>query len=168
MRLAVLILSGCCLAGCGTSTPQQCLPYAFHQQGGDRGHVASCSDPTCGNGLNPPTAGPHCGSTLACRVFTAEQSRCTWVHNLEHGHAVLLYNCPSGCPEIVAGLQAIYDASPSPKRMIVAPDPNIPTAVAAVVWGWSWTGDTADATAIGCLLAHQDEEAPERGLGCAP
>ncbi len=164
-------LSGLALAlwwvGCSNPEDARCAAYSFVHQGGGNNHVASCGDPSCGNGINPPTAGQHCGSTSTCRVHQTEVGRCLWIHNLEHGHAVLAYNCPEGCPELVADLQAIWDAAPSPKRMLITPDPNLPTRVAAVVWGYSHSADTVDAEAIGCLLQHQDEEAPEAGLGCS-
>jgi hypothetical protein len=120
----------------------------------------------CGDGQNPPTSGDHCGSTLSCRVHATEQNRCVWLHNLEHGHAVFLYNCPEGCPEIVASLDALrQDAG---LRAVVAPDSRIPNRVAALLWRRSWVSDTVDPRAVRCLLKHQDAEAPEPGLSCQP
>jgi hypothetical protein len=132
-------------------------------------HLASCDDPACGNGANPPLGGDHCPTTLACRVYDTAQPRCNWIHNLEHGHAVLAYNCPSGCPEIVQELNDIWSArqgDTQKRRIILTPDPDLPMKVAAIVWGFGWQGDTVNSGAIDTVLTHQDEEAPEKLLGC--
>lgn len=135
-------------------------------------HLSTCEALNCGNEVNPPTGGPHCDDQLACRVYTTEQSRCKWVHNLEHGHAVLAYNCPAGCPEVVEALQAIRDELPvsanGARRIILIPDAKLPSRVAAIVWGWSYVSDNVDVAAIRCLLSYQDVDAPEAFLSCAP
>lgn len=134
----------------------------------DNSHVASCTDESkCGNGMEPPPGGPHCSSTLACRVFTTPQGRCQYIHNLEHGHLVLAYNCPSGCDDVVQELRGIHAAAASPKRVIVTPDPLLKTRVAAMVWGHTWAGDTVDLAKIRAVQDQQDRDAPEAGLGCA-
>lgn len=132
-------------------------------------HLASCTDPACGNGANPPLGGDHCPSWLPCRVYDLEQPRCEWIHNLEHGHAVFAYNCPSGCPELVTQLTDLWSArqgSVQARRTLVTPDPSLPKKLAVVVWGFGWQGDTFDAAAVDVVLSHQDEEAPEKLLGC--
>lgn len=171
VRFTVLFACLALASACGSSTtpdqPKDCSAVALnHVAGGATTHVASCDDPSaCGNGQNPPTGGPHCSTPLNCRSFSSEQKVCSWVHNLEHGHAVLLYNCPDGCPDIVDGLNQLrLDRT----RVLITPDSSLPTKVGAVVWGYSWTGDAFDANAINCLLTHQDEEAPEAGLSCSP
>src|SRR5689334_4317457 len=98
MRLPRALLLLMAVAGCGSTTTPPADPGCDslgvkHIEGGATTHLSSCSDPACGNGANPPTGGPHCATPLACQNFTAEQPVCNWVHNLEHGHLVLLYNC---------------------------------------------------------------------------
>jgi hypothetical protein len=136
-------------------------------------HVASCSDDTaCGtNATNPPVGGNHCAVWLNCRKYDTAQPRCQWLHNLEHGHAALLYNCPNGCAETVQKLGALWDSlqtNPARKRILLTPDPKLPRKVAAVVWGFGWMGDEFDEAAILEVLSHQDKEAPEANLGCSP
>lgn len=138
-----------------------------HQLPPGGSHVASCSA-ECGNQLNPPTGGSHCGEWLACRAYAEPQSRCSWIHNLEHGHAVLAYHCPEGCPEVVGALEAIWEKSRvnGKSRMVLTPDPLLPRRVAAVVWGWSYSGDEVEETSIAAVLGHQDGEAPEPKMPC--
>lgn len=177
MRPVLVLSSLLTLAGCGTSPAPGTSEELLHCDDkplvhsvpapATSPHLATCSD-ACGNGLNPPTGGPHCGQTSACRAFTAPEPDCKWIHNLEHGHAVLLYNCPDGCPEIVEKLTAIWRDAGFNKRILLTPWPGLQKKVAAVVWGWSWSGDEVDREAIACVLSHQDEAAPEAGLSCSP
>ena len=167
--LAVLFVAACGSPNPPTPPPVDegmCASKGIVQAvSADRTHLHTCQE-LCGNGLNPPTSGPHCSITSACRVFTTAEPMCQWIHNLEHGHVVLLYNCPEGCPEIVEALTSVWEEAPSPKRILVTPWPGLERKVAAVVWGASWSGDEVDSGAIDCILARQDQGAPEPGLGC--
>jgi hypothetical protein len=141
----------------------------IHRTGLANNHVPSCIDPTqCGDGQEPPLGGPHCPSWLNCRVWDSAQNRCEYIHNLEHGHMVLVYNCPSGCPDIVDAMTTYWMSKPDPRRILVTPDPMLKTKVAAMVWGWGWQGDTADTARFDDVFSHHDEDAPEAGLPCTP
>jgi hypothetical protein len=154
----------------GGLDPAACARLEHHDTGVAM-HTQDCADPTCGNGYNPPTGGLHCPLWIPCREYTSAQPRCNWIHNLEHGHVVLAYNCPSGCPDVVAALEAIRDAQPvasnGVRRILITPDPQIPKRVAAMVWGWSWSGEQIDTAALQCLLAHQDQSTYEYTV-CQP
>ena len=50
----------------------------------------------------------------------------------------------------------------------LTPDPRLTSKVAAMVWGYSWAGDTVDVAKLDAVQAMQDVEAPEPGLGCQP
>ena len=167
--LPVLLL----LSACAASDPCEAFDFPLAAET-PQPHLSSCASSGCGNGLNPPNSGPHCSATLSCRTYAAEQPRCQWLHNLEHGHVVLLYNCPEGCAEEVAKLEA---ALPSAKvggngvpRALLAPDSQLPRRVAALVWRRSYVADSVDPQALRCLMRHQDEPAvtPEPHLACAP
>jgi Protein of unknown function (DUF3105) len=138
---------------------------AWSRSGLGNAHLVSCDDTACGDGTAAPVGGPHCGTWLSCRKYTEEQKRCSWIHNLEHGHAVLLYNCPGGCPDDVAALERHFDAQ-LPRRILVAPDARIPKRIAALVWGHGWLGDAYDLAGVRGVLDLQDADAPEPGLPC--
>jgi hypothetical protein len=159
-----LIAAGCQCGGAGDFQ----LPDggAWDRDGLGGTHLASCDDAACGDGTAAPVGGDHCATTLACRKYTVEQKRCSWLHNLEHGHAVLLYNCPEGCADDLAALERHFD-SQVPRRTIVAPDLKIPRRLAALVWGHGWLGDAYDADAVQRVLDQQDADAPEPGLSCS-
>jgi hypothetical protein len=157
------------LAACGARkvTPPD-AGEALRAPGLTGTHLGSCDDPACGNGANPPLGGDHCPMWLPCRVWDTAQPRCEWIHNLEHGHAVLAYNCPTGCADLVKQLTDVWNGRGDPKRILVTPDPKLPRRIAAIVWGFGWQGDDFNAAAIDEVLSHQDEEAPEKGMGCLP
>ena len=167
----ILLLLSLALLACSTE-PEGCERFEFPLGPAVAAtHTSTCTSAACGNGLNPPTAGPHCSFTLACQTFDTEQAPCSWLHNLEHGHAVFLYNCPEGCPEEVAKLeQARSEArvgSNGVRRAVVAPAPGLPNRVAAILWRRAYLADTADPEALHCLLQLQDQDVPEPGLNCA-
>ncbi len=180
LRVFGLVLAFAASVGCGRNTgtadagPTDAGADArlTHHTGLSGTHVASCDDPVCGEDANPPLGGPHCPTLSPCRAFAADQpvKKCNWVHNLEHGHVVLLYNCPGGCDELVAHLTQLWQDARAAgnSRVLLTADPTLASTVAAVVWGWGWSGDQFDEDAIRAVMAHQDEDAPERGLGCAP
>jgi hypothetical protein len=145
--------------------PEGCARFTFvHATPASAKHLPDCQQSACGNAENPPTGGDHCPVWLACRKYAAAQPRCSWLHNLEHGHAVIAYSDGA----VKADAEAFFDKLATPRRLLVTPDAALPKKVSAVVWGWSWSGDAWDEDAVKCLLAHQDKEAPEAGLPCDP
>ena len=159
------------LLACGSTTdPCERFEFALAPEV-SAAHVSTCSSTSCGNGMNPPNAGPHCSNTVACGVHDAELPQCQWLHNLEHGHVVFLYNCPEGCPEEVAKLEEAQQAARrggnGVLRALVAPASGLPNRVAALLWRRTYLADSADPEALRCLLQLQDKEAPEPGLSCA-
>jgi Protein of unknown function (DUF3105) len=115
---------------------------------------------------NPPASGPHWPMWQEpWGAYPGGLPRERWVHNLEHGGVVLLYNCPSGCDDVVAALTALRDATPpdrfNEQRLLIVPDAAMPHRVAAVAWGWRWQGDAVDAAALRCFIDARYDRAPE-------
>lgn len=164
-RLFTLVLV--LIFGCGRKSPNPPASL-LHRTGLATTHLPSCVDARCGDGENPPLGGAHCPQPLPCSVYDTEQPRCAWVHNLEHGHAVLAYNCPEGCADIVESLSAIREAKreQGQSRIVITPDPQLPGRVAAIVWGWGWVGNEVNADLFEEVLSHQDIDSPEAGLSC--
>jgi hypothetical protein len=111
---------------------------------------------------NPPSSGPHCSST-ASYAQMSPIDRCNWLHNLEHGAVVLLYNCAVACPELVAQLQQVAasakrDPLCGTRRILITADPMLDTRVAAAAWGFTWKSDcfneAAGASLVGFIDAH--------------
>ena len=170
--LAAFLLAPLLACGPSISEPPDCARYEFPRAPAVSYTHLTCSSTTCGDGQNPPTGGNHCGDTVRCRAHDTEQNRCVWLHNLEHGHAVFLYNCPEGCPELVASLDSLRQEAKAGGngviRAVVAPDSQLPKRVAALLWRRAWVADTLDPEAVRCLLKFQDLDAPEPDLPCLP
>ncbi len=138
-----------------------------HTVSADRNHVADNTGVQYGS--NPPSSGPHCSSTAPYRTYDQPLDSCRWLHNLEHGAVVLLYNCPAGCADIVAGLQrAMTEAARDPdcatKRIIVSPYPLLDSKVAAAAWGFTWKSPCLDDVARASLVKFIGDHLGSKGI----
>jgi hypothetical protein len=102
---------------------------------------------------NPPSGGDHWGPWALYGKYTTRVPREMYVHNLEHGGVVLTYRCKDACPEVVAALEAVFDdaadtfcatQSPPIARLVLTPDPDSPTPIAAAAWGATYTATCLD------------------------
>ncbi len=66
----------------------------------------------------PPQSGDHNGCWAPWGVHTTEVAAENWVHNLEHGGVVFLYDCPSGCDDEVAQLTAYVESLPAGRAIL--------------------------------------------------
>jgi hypothetical protein len=123
---------------------------------------------------SPPSSGPHCGTWGQYTVFADPPlPACNFLHNLEHGAIVLLYNCPDDCPEIVQQLAQVIQDAPADrdcgnaKRLLLTPYADMDATIAAAAWGFTFTAECLDDAARSALLdfitAHQGSagDAPE-------
>lgn len=121
---------------------------------------------------NPPVTGMHYPIWAAWDRDYATLERGYYVHNLEHGGIVFLYNCPQdgGCPDVVAQLDDVArgfstdDACEAPvrNRMVVTADPLLPEGVqvAAAAWGVMYTASCFDPYVLTFARGHYNH-APE-------
>ncbi|MDB4961891.1 MAG: hypothetical protein JWP01_1890 [Myxococcales bacterium] len=103
---------------------------------------------------DPPATGTHFGAWAGWNRHYPRLDRGYYVHNAEHGGIVLLYNCPTGCQDVVDSLLDVArNAEPDPQctgvvrnRIIVAADPLLPpdVQVAAVSWTTLYTASCFD------------------------
>ena len=167
-----LVLATACGGGaplaippCATRDPAcACSPSVDKPPVVSRNHVPVGT--TVNYPFNPPDGGDHYPIWLQpWGFYPTEQRREYWVHNLEHGAVVMLFNCPGGCPNDSAHLQAIMTSTPpdryNEQRFIITPDSAMPHRFAAIAWGYRWQGDTIDETAIRCFISARYDMAPE-------
>jgi len=95
----------------------------------------------------PPVGGSHDPCWAAYGVHDTEIADENWVHNMEHGAIVLLYNCPEGCEDEVAVLSSVV-ASMAPSTVLVSSYSQMDSRFAAVAWGWRMLLDCADDAAV--------------------
>ncbi len=86
----------------------------------------------------PPTSGSHWPVWAQWGIYREPVPEEVFVHNLEHGGVVLLYNCASPCPEVVRQLEETYAAVPKSKyghaKLVVSPNSRIKTRFALLAW----------------------------------
>ena len=60
----------------------------------------------------PPSSGDHYDQPWGYGVVEREVATGSWVHTLEHGGIVILYNCPNNsCPDVVNQLRDVYSSA---------------------------------------------------------
>ena len=125
----------------------------------------------------PPTSGPHYGTWYpSYGVLTEPVDPRLWVHNLEHGAVVLLYNCPQGCPDLVQQIRELHTSLPRGRnaetgvpRMLAMPYTDMDSRIAVVAWGWLLALDQFDATQITKFYDARIDRGPECvNLRCPP
>jgi hypothetical protein len=81
---------------------------------------------------SPPTSGPHLGSLARWGVHGKPIADELQVHNLEDGGVMVQYNCPQGCPDLVAQLEEVVDHYH--EGVILAPYPAMEARIALTAW----------------------------------
>jgi Protein of unknown function (DUF3105) len=108
----------------------------------------------------PPTSGDHNPCWADWGVYTQEVADENWVHNLEHGGIVYLYNCPDGCADEVAGLTTLTQ-SLDVGRALLTPYSEMTWRFAAVSWQNRLLTDCFDEAAFRAFFDAHVAQAPE-------
>jgi hypothetical protein len=130
-------------------------------------HVEECSK--LEHITNPPTSGAHYGRWADFKSYDKPVLRGFYLHAMEHGAIVLVYNCPAGCQSEVALMQAFIDALPDDRecmgmprtRILLTPDPKLDVPFAAASWGHLLEGQCFDPKLVGEFVAAHYAMAPE-------
>ena len=118
-------------------------------------------------GTTPPVGGPHDPCWGDWDVYASALDPRHWVHNLEHGGIVYLYDCPDGCADDVATLTALHAANPA-GTVLVTPYEGLGSRFAAVAWGKRMLLDCADEGALQQFYVDHVDQAPESVTAGAP
>lgn len=118
---------------------------------------------------NPPVNGTHFGEWARWGIYREAIPRGYWVHNLEHGAIVIAYK-----PELSTNERDRLEAfvrglPPEPecmvqgvrRRIILTPDPLLPTRVAAMAWNHAYTADCVDEASLERIVLGLTGRAPE-------
>lgn len=130
-------------------------------------HVTACSVLT--PGTNPPTSGPHYPTWAAFKRYFGPVPRGFYLHSMEHGAVVFLYNCPQGCAEDVDRVEAWAAARtadpmcapPVRLRFIITQDPLLDTRFSAAAWGAHWKSNCVDLDGLSAFVDAHYAQAPE-------
>ena len=108
----------------------------------------------------PPASGNHdpCWAEWGAHTTALEDEN--WLHNLEHGGVVFLYNCPEGCDTEVNELTAFAATLPE-NTWIVTPYSEMERSFAAVAWNYRTTTDCLDVDSWQAFYDYFADNAPE-------
>jgi hypothetical protein len=146
---------------------EACLLQPFDAPARTANHLEACR--ALPQPEYPPVSGDHYGEWAEFKEYAKPVAAGYWLHNLEHGGLVLLYNCPAGCSDEVKQLRALVTAlpteaatcSPTVKRAILAPDTVMSARFAVIGWGHSLSGDCLDSAAFHGFMNDHFRKAPE-------
>ncbi|MBL8678836.1 MAG: DUF3105 domain-containing protein [Myxococcales bacterium] len=122
---------------------------------------------------NPPVNGTHYDQWARWGIYREAIPRGYWVHNLEHGAVVIAYR-PDLAPAERDRLEAFARGLPPEpgcmaqgvrRRIIVTPDPLLPTRVAAMAWNHAYTADCVDEASLERIVLGLTGRAPENVCG---
>lgn len=131
-------------------------------------HVAECS--LVEYSSNPPTSGPHYGFWAEFGIYDQAIPRGFWVHAMEHGAVVVAYSCTDCGSEVDAAKTWIAQLSADPlclktssvkRRVILTPDPLLPTRWAAAAWGVTLRSDCFEPDVFSDFYYAHEGKGPE-------
>jgi hypothetical protein len=108
----------------------------------------------------PPVGGNHNPCWTPWGVHETEVPDEKWVHNLEHGGVVYLYNCKDGCDAEVKQLEAIVKSQGN--YAVLTPYSLLPKRFAIVAWEHRLVSDCLDLDAYKEFYKEHVGRGPEQ------
>ena len=167
--IVIAVLSALILVGCNSSPtapfdPNACAAGTTSAYTAtSTNHVALGTRVTYSS--NPPCIGQHYGRVVPGGVYTSAVAPEYWVHDLEHGAIVMLYDCSTGCTGEMDALEAIANARPPDARgrfcWLLSPYNGMGSRVAVIAWGWVYQADCIHEDEINAFIDAHYRRAPE-------
>jgi hypothetical protein len=144
----------------------ECVVTTARHVSPSRDHFPPCSD--IAYPVHPPASGDHYDRWADFRIYDQPVPTGFLVHALEHGAVIFNYDCPSGCPEVIAAFDgAIADHGVDPAcdgvdaRFIVAPDPDLEAPIAITAWERVYTATCLDEESLLEFVETHYAQGPE-------
>ena len=145
----------------------ECVVTTYREPAASAAHVPVCSELPLTS--HPPTGGEHFGTWAAFGVYDAPIPWGFLIHSMEHGAVVLGYRCEGACPEVVAELVAIAEGIDDPRcrgeafprRVIVAPMPDLEVGLAALAWEHAYLATCLDPPSLRAFVDARYGRGPE-------
>lgn len=121
---------------------------------------------------HPPMGGDHNECWTSWTAHPTEVPEENWVHNMEHGGVVFLYNCPESCDDEVASLTDFVAGLPT-GRAVLTPYAEMDWQFGAVAWEHRLLTGCLDLDAFQSFfdehVGHGTEDMTgDPGTGCMP
>lgn len=154
----VLVVGGVWLAtrSGGQVTPGQRFPIQGQQ------HIQA-GQPHPAYNSDPPTSGWHYDTPLASGFHEQPAADEQVVHNLEHGHVVISYDCSklTDCASAKTQIRQLV-ARYRNWKVTAVPRQNADTPLALTAWGWLDKLDSLDEARIAAFISTRRDRGPER------
>src|SRR5579884_3420023 len=159
--IALLVVVGALLALpaiMGSTSAAQAQGTQYPEQGRDHINPGTAHAPYS---TNPPTSGPHWPDPANWGIYDSPVPDEALVHSMEHGGVIIEYNCPDGCPDLVAQLKSVAQEYKS--KVILAPRPNkdVPYRITLTAWRWLDEFNDFDGARIRAFIAAHKDKGPE-------
>ena len=130
-------------------------------------HIPS-TDPITADpaGHYPPVFGDHYATWRPPGVYDSPVPEGNFMHDLEHGGIVILYNCPTACPDMVTQFRGLLTSLPKSQdfnqvKLVVSPNDKIKHLIALLAWDYEQDLDSYDAAAIRTFYQAHLDKGPE-------
>ena len=117
-------------------------------------------------GHYPPVFGNHYDTWRPPGVYDSPIPEGNFIHDLEHGGIVILYNCPSGCADEINQFRGLVTSLPRSRdfnevKLVVSPNSKIQHPIALLAWDYEQDLDAYDADAIRAFYVAHLDKGPE-------
>lgn len=114
---------------------------------------------------DPPTSGPHYAEPIPAGYYDTPQVDEHLVHNLEHGHVWITFDCSKltdceGTKQQLRGLVQSYNQW----KIVVTPRANADAAIGLSAWGWLQKLNGYDEEAIRRFVNAWRNKGPEQTM----
>lgn len=120
----------------------------------------------------PPTSGPHYDTPVQAGFYDEAPADEFLVHNMEHGHVIIWYNCSDlsaeACDQLKSQIRDVMGRAglsviTGTLKLVAVPRPTLDTRLALTAWGRLQTLDGFDRDAIQTFIKAYRDKAPEPG-----
>ncbi len=118
----------------------------------------------------PPSSGNHYDTPAQAGFYEEPVAEGYWLHSMEHGNVVVLYNCQDGCTEMKAQLKTLISKAPTrrcptPKLLVMPYSTGMTTPITVLAWGKQLDLPGYDEEAILNFYKRYEDRGPEL-TGC--
>jgi hypothetical protein len=119
---------------------------------------------------DPPTSGQHYPEPAEAGFYEEAPPDERLVHNLEHGHIVVYYNCTnlseSACSDLKEGIRQAMDragvvSSTQTLKIVAVPRPDMPNMVTYTSWGRLYGAESFNEDEFLLFVEQNRNRAPE-------